>query len=124
MSEFTDVMRQARRMCKAQKDCESCPVWDTAKSFCRIDTAYYSDYSVIENIVMQWATEHPEPAYPTWSEWHNSPFKDADRDIRPCEFGSQDRFYCAGKTCAECMWRNLFPPTLTRNWGIKPKEAK
>ena len=124
MSEFTDVMRQARRMCKAQEDCESCPLWNTANFFCKLDTTCYSDDSAIESIIMQWAAKHPEPAYQTWSERQDSTFPDADGDIRPCEFGNQDRFNCAGKTCAECMWRNLFPPTLTRNWGIKPKEAK
>ena len=69
MSEFTDVMRQARRMCKAQEDCESCPLWNTANFFCKLDTTCYSDDSAIENIVMQWAAKHTEPVYPTWREW-------------------------------------------------------
>lgn len=124
MSEFIDVMRQARRMCKAQEDCESCPLWNTANFFCKLDTTCYSDDSAIENIIMQWAAKHPETACQTWSERQDSTFPDTDRDIRTCEFGSQDRINCAGKTCAECMWQNLFPPTMTRNWGIKPKEAK
>lgn len=126
MSEFIDVMRQARRMCKAQEDCESCPLWNTENFFCKLDTTCYSDDSAIENIIMQWAAKHPETAYPTLERMagQNSTFQDTDRDVRPCEFGSQDRFYCTGKTCAECMWQNLFPPTMTRNWGIKSKEAK
>ena len=123
MSEFTDVMRQARRMCKAQEDCESCPIWNPDKFFCKIDTACYSDDSVIESIIMQWAAKHPEPVYPTWREWQNSTFKDAHKHIAPCTFGSRDRFKCEGKTCYVCMDQQI-PADIAEKLGIKPKEAK
>lgn len=123
MSEFTDVMRQARRMCKTQEDCESCPIWNPDKFFCKIDTACHSDDSVIESIVMQWAAEHPEPVYPTWREWQNSTFKDAHKHITPCAFGSRDRFKCEGKTCYVCMDQQI-PADIAEKLGIKPKEAK
>lgn len=123
MSEFTDVMRQARRMCKAQEDCESCPLWNTANFFCKLDTTCYSDDSAIENIIMQWAAEHPEPVYLTWREWQNSTFPDAHTPIRPCEFGSRNRFKCDGKTCYECKLEPI-PADIAERLGIKPKEAK
>ena len=123
MSEFTDVMRQARRMCKAQEDCESCPIWNTANFFCKLDTVCYSDDSMIESIVMKWAKEHPEPVYPTWREWQDSTFKDAHISIRPCEFGSRNRFDCDKKTCYECKWEPI-PADIAERLGIKPKEAK
>ena len=123
MSEFTDVMRQARRMCKAQEDCESCPLWNTANFFCKLDTACYSDDSAIESIVMQWAAKHPETVYPTWREWQNSTFPDAYGDISPCEFGNRDRFNCAGNTCDKCMEQQI-PSDIAEKLGIKPKEAK
>ena len=123
MSEFTDVMRQARRMCKAQEDCESCPIWNPDKFFCKIDTACYSDDSVIESIIMQWAAKHPEPVYPTWREWQNSTFKDAHKHITPCTFGSRDKFKCEGKTCYVCMDQQI-PADIAEKLGIKPKEAK
>ena len=123
MSEFTEVMRQARRMCKVQEDCESCPIWNPDKFFCKIDTACYSDDSMIENIVMQWAAKHPEPVYPTWREWQNSTFKDAHKHIAPCTFGSRDRFKCEGKTCYVCMDQQI-PADIAEKLGIKPKEAK
>ena len=123
MSEFTDVMRQARRMCKAQEDCESCPLWNTANFFCKLDTTCYSDDSVIESIIMQWAAKHPETVYPTWREWQNSTFKDAHKHITPCTFGSRDRFKCEGKTCYVCMDQQI-PADIAEKLGIKPKEAK
>ena len=123
MSEFTDVMRQARRMCKTQEDCESCPLWNTANFFCKLDTTCYSDDSVIESIIMQWAAKHPETVYPTWREWQNSTFKDAHKHITPCTFGSRDRFKCEGKTCYVCMDQQI-PADIAEKLGIKPKEAK
>lgn len=125
MSEFTDVMRQARRMCKAQEDCESCPLWNTANFFCKLDTTCYSDDSAIESIIMQWATEHPEhpePSYPTWREWQNSTFPDAHKFIKPCEFGRRDRFNCTGKMCSECIEQQI-PADIAEKLGIRPKEA-
>ena len=123
MSEFTDVMRQARRMCKAQEDCESCPLWNTANFFCKLDTTCYSDDSAIENIIMQWAAKHPEPSYPTWDEWQNSVFPDADGYITPCRFGSKVRFKCTEKTCYECREEPI-PADIAEKLGIKPKEVK
>ena len=123
MSEFTDVMRQARRMCQTQEDCESCPLWNTANFFCKLDTTCYSDDSAMESIIMQWAAEHPEPAYPTWSERQDSTFPYTDRDIRTCEFGSKDRFKCDKKTCYECKAEPI-PADIAEKLGIKPKEAK
>ena len=122
MSEFRDVMRQARRMCKAQEDCESCPLWNTANFFCKLDIVCYSDDSMIESIVMKWAKEHPEPVYPTWAEWQNSVFPDVEIDITPCAFGSKDRFKCEDKTCYQCV-REPIPADIAEKLGIKPKEC-
>lgn len=125
MSEFTDVMRQARRMCKAQEDCESCPLWNTANFFCKLDTTCYSDDSAIESIIMQWAAKHPETAYPTWREWQNRLFPDAEGDIiLPCAFVSRDRLNCTERTCAECIMEQQIPADIAKKLGIKPKEAK
>ena len=124
MSEFTDVMRQARRMCKTQEDCESCPLWNTANFFCKLDTTCYSDDSAMENIIMQWAAKHPESVYPTWDEWQNSVFPDAEIDITPCTFGSRDRLNCfLEKTCSTCKEQQI-PADIAEKLGIKPKEAK
>ena len=122
MSEFTDVMRQARRMCKAQEDCESCPLWNTANFFCKLDTTCYSDDSAIESIVMKWAAEHPETVYPTWREWQNSTFPDAVKHIMPCEFESKNRFKCKEKTCYQCIAEPI-PADIAEKLGIKPKEG-
>lgn len=61
MAEFSEVMRQARRMCEAYGRCsDGCP-W--LHMPCGYTIEQY------ERVVMQWAEEHPEPKYPTWCDW-------------------------------------------------------
>lgn len=123
MSEFTDVMRQARRMCKTQEDCESCPLWNTANFFCKLDTTCYSDDSAIENIIMQWAAKHPEPVYPTWAEWQDSTFPNATVRIRPCWFIPKNPRMCNTlENCYGCCNRPI-PAEIADKLGIKPKEG-
>ena len=84
MAEFSEVMRQWRRMCK-HSDCESCEIIDKhAIHPCdkSMDELSEDDLQQIECIVMRWAAEHPEPVYPTWGEWllANRIIGDADSD--------------------------------------------
>lgn len=62
MAEFAEVMRQARRLCRAQRGCgRSCPLWEGGKAwYCRIDTVRDSNVEKAEKIVMKWAAAHPE----------------------------------------------------------------
>ena len=124
MAKFTEVMRQAKRMCEAFRDghCSKCPIGDANVLECGITVTSEMDCEEVERRVMQWAAEHPEPVYPTWCEWQNSMFPDADGHISPCEFGSMDRFKCDGKTCTECMEQQI-PADIAEKLGIKPKEG-
>ncbi len=128
MADFTEVMRQARRLCKSYGNgCNGeCPLDrrnhtnTTGNDLCiTIGSGDAEIYAEIERCVMQWAAEHPEPVYPTWREWHNSMFPDADCDIGPCEFGNKNRFDCGGKLCAECMTEPI-PADIAEKLGIKP----
>ena len=72
MAEFQEVMKQAKRMCKASGDtCLSCPV--DGGGTCAFIKAPWSlteeKIAETEKIVMNWAENHPEPRYPTWKEW-------------------------------------------------------
>lgn len=123
MAEFTEVMRQARRMCMDQEDCESCPIWDTAKSFCRIGAACKSDDGETEHIVMAWAAEHPEPQYPSWRDGWKQLFPDADSV--PCP----DQCFAPYVLCpsyAGCEQCHAAPMTaeIAEKLGIKPITEK
>ena len=69
--EFVEVMRQRNRMCKkywTARSCHGCPVAEEQQAYegcCLTDL----DPKRYEELVLQWATEHPEPVYPTFREW-------------------------------------------------------
>ena len=67
MAEFQEVMRQLNRMCLHYPNCgdNGCPLFDE----CGNIVSYSSNAKQamrIENTVMSWAAEHPDPVYPTW----------------------------------------------------------
>lgn len=117
MAEFTEVMRQARRMCMDQEDCESCPIWDTAKSFCRIGAACKSDDSVTENVVMWWAAEHPELTYPSWADGWKQEFPSAI--AVPCPRFFYDYPCEEAGDCKKCNLSPM-PAEIAEKLGIKP----
>lgn len=123
MAEFTEVMRQRTRMCKAYVRCEGCPVrWivNPGKIVC-YDLAFENP-AMFEERVMKWAAEHPEPVYPTWEEWGNANFPNAVRYICPLNFMGKD--VCSGqKGCDECRQQHI-PADIAAKLGIKPLEAK
>ena len=123
MAKFIEVMKQAKRMCKAFSDghCSECPIGNADVLECGITVMSEMDCEDVEHRVMQWAAEHPEPVYPTWREWQKSMFPDADIRISPCEFGGMDRFKCDDKTCTECTEQKI-PADIAEKLGIKPKE--
>ena len=82
MAEFQEVMKQWRRMCNkhqcADKKCGAvaydliCPITISHNGYpcgsCFVDCSPES-MAQVEQIVMEWAAEHPEPVYPTWYTW-------------------------------------------------------
>lgn len=77
MAEFQEVMKQRNRMCKhylsIDHNCKNCPL-DRAKEGTMLQCFRYvaEYYQKAENVIMEWAAEHPEPVYPTWEEWLQS----------------------------------------------------
>lgn len=119
MAEFVEVMKQARRMCKSIDDCADCPLTD----LCYFDK-YMKEYdgSLIqqEAVIMKWAAENPELRFPTWHEWANEQFPDADRSIRTCAFISKERANCmAQDTCNDCRNQPI-PADIAQKLGIQP----
>lgn len=71
MSEFSEVMRQAQRMCDYRRkhglkcnDCDAVHICGLEIRHVGLDTLCAD-----ADAVMAWAAEHPEPVYPTWGEW-------------------------------------------------------
>ena len=125
MAKFIEVMEQAKRMCESFSDghCSKCPIGNADVLECGIMVTSEMDCEDVERRVMQWAAEHPEPVYPTWREWQNSVFPDAEIDITPCTFGSRDRLNCfLEKKCSTCKEQQI-PEDIAKKLGIKPKEG-
>ena len=126
MAKFIEVMEQAKRMCKTFSDghCSECPIGNADVLECGITVTSEMDCEEVERRVMKWAKERPAPVYPTWDEWQNSVFPDAEIDITPCAFGSRDRLNCfLEKRCSTCKEQQI-PADIAEKLGIKPKEAK
>ena len=58
MAQFSEVMRQAKRMCETQKNCRQCPLCHDGE--CAFDYLLCVDLDEIEQIIIAWAKEHPD----------------------------------------------------------------
>lgn len=131
MAEFTEVIKQAKRMCKAQNHCYRCPI----NVICNVNdcnkrtscVAAICDVERLERIVMDWAAAHPEPRYPSWNEAWGKLFPSVVSP--PCKtfFGLScdyiGREYvgksCYVEGCRECLEQPI-PADIAEKLGIKP----
>lgn len=71
MAEYGVVIKEARRMCWHYTQSghhDRCPMYPACNvSQCR--KIAFERPADFEARVMDWATEHPEPIYPTWTEY-------------------------------------------------------
>ena len=121
---FVEVMKQARRMCKEMDECEVCPLYDGFNECCLLSDGPLchmdSDFVRYEADIMKGAVENPEFRFPTWHEWANEQFPDADKGMRTCAFISKERANCmAQDTCNDCRNQPI-PADIARKLGIKP----
>lgn len=121
MAEFKEVMRQAERMCKAHDECECCPIkeeMDDLGEKCPFCGAL--DVAAVEQKIMDWAAEHPEPRYPSWHEAWKQLFPDRQRT--PCPGCCGKKYapeWCGQEECGECKNRPI-PADIAEKLGIKP----
>ena len=125
MFEFTEVMRQARRMCETFCDgnCSKCPIGNAKALECGITPTSEMDCKEVERRVMQWAAEHPEPVYPSWKDGWKQRFPDADIRHTLCPEVFGDKYSCDWRhddiyICDECLERPM-PAEVAEKLGIK-----
>lgn len=126
MAEFIEVMKQARRLCAAEKECKKCLMWNSHGSFCRTDVLRpANDDAGTEQIVMSWAEAHPEKVYPTWDEYQDEMFPNHTHGICPMAFGVRcpNGDHASALACANCRSMPI-PAEIAEKLGIRPKEAK
>lgn len=111
MAEFGDVMVGLARMCRYMHgECyeRHCPL--ALKAFCSKPVHSYTaeDIQEVEEIVVKWVAEHPEPEYPTWEEWLNTtPFI--------------DKVKRNSGTYKTYNWKKPIPADIAEKLGIEPK---
>ena len=102
MAEWMEVTNQFNRMClyyQRKHDCPmGCPMNGVSISQCR--KVAFDRPKETEEIVTQWAAEHPEPVYPTWGTWLGTKY---DYDLR------------------EILYTPI-PADIAQKLGIEPKE--
>lgn len=64
MAEFQKVMCEWKRMCKSRGNIPDDFVGAESALLFAFDRP-----EEIERLVMEWSAEHPEPVYPTWTEY-------------------------------------------------------
>ena len=123
MAEFREVMKQAKRMCNTIVSCNKCPIRCV---FVTIDCPFeFNEVHMedVEQAVMDWAAQNPEPRYPTWDEWFKATFPNSNYHTIPCP----SMFYKICETsnyhgeveCYECRNRQI-PADIAEKLGIKP----
>ena len=62
MAQFSEVMKQAKRICETQKNCLQCPLRRHLQGDgeCALDYLLCVDLDEIEQIIRAWAKEHPD----------------------------------------------------------------
>lgn len=129
MAEFVEVMRTARRMCNEMDECEVCPLYDGFSECCLLSDGSLchmdSDFARYEADIMKWGAENPEVRYPTWREWQQENFPDANGPMCPCAFMRMVDAHCVDyngrNSCMDCAKQQI-PANVAKKLGIKPKE--
>ena len=115
MAEFSEVMKQRNRMCKkywTERSCHGCPVAEEKQAYegcCLIDL----DPKRYEELVLQWAEEHPEPVYPTWYEVM------AKLGVIDGRLGDKT----LGEHVIEGLIHHRIPADIAEKLGLEPREG-
>ena len=122
MAEFQEVMKQKNRMCNSYSLCTNCPIYENDnKGEMLCDDFIICKPAIAEEIIMKWASEHPEPCYPTWAEWQKNMFPEGR--ICPKCFTSREKAHCdTFDSCNECRKQRI-PADIAEKLGIKPVEG-
>lgn len=134
MAEFREVMKQWRRMCDkhqcADKQCGAvtydliCPITISHNGYpCDSGFVDCSPESMaqVERIVMEWATENPEPVYPTWFEWLERQGVAGMIKGEPY-YDTKDREIYLNQPAFTPKAFDHIPAAIAEKLGIEPKE--
>lgn len=107
MAEFIDVIHTIQRICKKNDgQCSVCILSEFAcPNSARFDRTEEAAFRELEDAVVKWAAEHPEPIYPTWVEWFR-----------------QMKMIPPEQKCFHTWLLEPIPADIAQKLGITPKE--
>lgn len=127
MTEFTEIMEQASRMCKTHGACSRCPLHGVSPSSisCAFDYLPGANFDDVERRIRAWAAEHPDrPTYPSWEEGWKQLFPEAFSTPCPGAYGKKYRITkCTSSRCGACKKRAM-PAEIAGRLGIEPLAPK
>ena len=116
MAEFSELVRIKKRICgkyKCNIDCSGCPIEENGLcGVISISSYVDSEFKELEEKLLAWAAEHPEPVYPTWLEYL-------------CEIGVIPKVIHCNElylTAYNGIHDNRIPADIAEKLGIEPKE--
>ena len=106
MAEFSELVRIKKKICIKYKSsgCIGCPIDCRKGHLCGIiSISGYSDneFMELEEALLSWGAEHPEPVYPSWYEYLT--------DMYPASWNM--------------IKDKPIPADLAQKLGIEPKEG-
>ena len=116
--DFVQTMKDWRRMCLSYKSCDDCPMMDAdgwAHILCSEGGIQSAVPEIQEAVIEKWATENPEPVYPTWGEWLHS---QKVVGVHAMQAPSQNVYYPV-----EGKMNTSIPADIAQKLGIEPKEG-
>nr|DAP38644.1 MAG TPA: hypothetical protein [Caudoviricetes sp.] len=121
MAEFVEVMKQAKRMCDAHRDCNQCALYRIHTGVgCALDYMHLPggvSPDAVEYRIRAWATAHPEPTYPSWKDGWKQEFPSAI--AVPCPRFFYDYPCEEAGDCKKCNLSPM-PAEIAEKLGIKP----
>ena len=111
MAEFQEIAKHWKRMCKkywSSTTCHGCPIAENEKAY-EACASIDLDIQKMEECVMAWVAEYPEPVYPTWVEWLESQHILDD--------------YHSNVACLNISALHPIPADIAQKLGLKPKEV-
>ena len=117
MAEFSEIMRQLKRMCDYNAKRHS----DDICSFCPFDcgaiTNANTNWNEFAEVIEKWAAEHPEPQYPTWAELLYQDFLIWCQEKYPGRAKDEKAWF-------DYIYETHIPVDIAEKLGLKPKGVK
>ena len=117
MAEFQVVAKEIERLCTTYQDkcrTDKCPLY--LEDLCYAQAMRYIhkyEADKLEDTVMEWAAEHPEPKYPTWWKYMRM------IGVIPDTFGDKT----LGEMTVYSLMNTHIQSDIAQKLGIEPKEG-